>query len=212
MVPSFYIKDYYQPNVMKKLILAGLLSIVSFHVRAQSGLKSALIPCKTGAVLAYTDDNSAFTLNFITRDIHRNIAKGSYMVEGFELTPFTSGIIGGGRKESERRQKQRISKDIKSSIALIQAELKETKIVYTQNWVSDEEQLYGFWHYRLPGTDKQKLAITTICHDYFFTINSTVNNSTDFETAKKLLLGLTNDLKLYDSSLDFKSLYKDLNK
>lgn len=212
MVPTFYIKDYYQPNTMKKIILAGLLSIASFHIKAQSGLKSALIPCKTGAVLAYTDDSSAFTLNFITRDIHRNIDKGSYMVEGFELTPFTSDIIGVGRNESERKQKQRISKDVKSSMALIQAELNERKIAYELEWVSAEGQLYGFWHYSIPGTDKQKLAITTICHDYFFTVNSTVKNSADFETAKKLLLGLTDDLKLYGKSLDFKALYKDLNK
>lgn len=189
-----------------------MFCLFTFSLSGQSGLKSALIPCKTGAVLAYTDDTRAFTLNFISKDIHRNIDKGSYNVNGFELTPFTNDILDADKNESERRQKKRISRDIESSMAHLRAELNERGLAQTSEWRTSDERLYCFWYYKLPDSDKQTLSITTICHNYFFTVSTIANDKVEFEKAKALLIGLTDDIKLYDEALDFKALYQELNK
>lgn len=189
-----------------------LFGLFAFNLSAQSGLKSALIPFKSGAVLAYSDDSKAFTLSFITKNIHRNIDKGSYRVNGFELTPFTTDILNANKNESVKKQKQRITRDIASSMDHTRAELDERRLAQTSEWESIDERLYCFWYYKLPDSDKQTLHVTTICNNYFFTVGAITINKAEFDQAKALLTGLMNDIKLYDEALDFNALYQKLNK
>lgn len=208
---------------MKSLLLFLLILCASFRGLTQSksepeNFKDALLKTKDGAKLVYTGEKHSFTLDIISKDIKPTIEPNFISIDNLifqsVVLPFKP------RPNYDSLSKEQQQADL---MGYMQEHLnylkKEMKLKYEglkHEWVEINNRPFLLWYYDMPKTDKQidkQIYLSTLCFDQILNLNTPViRKKDDLNKNKELLLDVAKTLKLNNSSIDVKKLYKELRR
>ncbi|MGI4873507.1 MAG: hypothetical protein ACRYFX_20315 [Janthinobacterium lividum] len=198
-----------------------LLLLLSTRLLAQTGdeqFKAALLQTKTGALLVYTSDAHAFTIDIVGKVVPSTEHPNFLTVNGQVLQ---AAIIGYGSNGDvsdlpEETQKKFLISYQQHESTYFKKELNIPVTNEKMAFVRYGNHLFLSWEYKCPRRDKhqvqQQLYLVTICFNQALVLNCPITKPTEVAQAQVLLAAIGSTLTVKDEPIDLTKLYEELQK
>ncbi|MDP4185821.1 MAG: hypothetical protein Q8862_11755 [Bacteroidota bacterium] len=195
-------------------LLVGLSTFGQNDYTAEK-YQTALMPTKTGGMIAYTGTSHSFTLNLVSN----NIKPLEHHLINIDNTIFQSIIIPFKKKcdfehMSIEDQKANLLGYMNYELDYVSKELKLDVRNKKYEWLELNGKQFLFWYYDMPDSNPQiekQIFLTTVCYDQFLCLGSPLGkNKNGFEFNKALLVKIGKTLQMNNKPIDLNELQKEL--
>jgi len=203
---------------MKYILLLLLFPFLWEHISAQNNPSpdkylTGLFSTRDGALLAYTNQQKSFMIEFVSGNIEPSENPDALTVDNIliisKITPVLANLMFDSM--SIDRQKTALSLFMEKEIVH-----KFTFDAPVYEWLTINNQLFQFWHMKSNDENsevEEQMYLTTLCFDQILNLNTPLERTVgNFENNKLLLLKVAKSLKLNNFGINLQALHEELNK
>lgn len=203
---------------MKYIFLLLMLPLLCKYVPAQNvpspdKYLTGLFSTRVGALLAYTNKQKSFIIEFVSGNIEPSENPDALTVDNIFIISKISPVQANLMFDSMSIDRQKTA-----LILFMEKEIihKFTFDAPVSEWLTINNQLFLFWHIKSNDenskVDKQ-MYLTTLCFDQVLNLNTPLERTVgNFESNKLLLLKVAKSLKLNNFGINLQVLHEELNK